>query len=339
MLKSILISTLLFFFFLLSAQKEDKLIVSFYNVENLFDTIDQPDVMDEEFTPDSEKEWNSEKYSKKIEDLAKVLNSIDNKELPAIIGLAEIENRSVLEDLINSKDLKKGNYGIVHQDSPDIRGIDVAILYRKDKVKVLDQEAIPVALPFDTSFKTRDILYVKFRLPDGKDLNVFANHWSSRRGGMKESEPRRMYSGVAVRRKIDLLLSRDIDSRFLIMGDFNDEPTNKSIMSILMATNKKKNIGTGDLYNLFYDQHNEGNVGSYNYRNEWNMLDQIIVSYNLINRMNGFSCDYTSGRIFREDWMMYTDEKGDVSPNRTYGGNNYYGGISDHLPVYVEFSF
>jgi predicted extracellular nuclease len=339
MVKSILVITLIFTFYTLTAQKEEKLIVSFYNVENLFDTIDQPDVLDEEFTPESEKKWNTEKYSKKIEDIAKVLSSIDNKELPSIIGLAEIENRTVLEDLINTKYLQKANYGIVHQDSPDIRGIDVAILYRKDKVKVLDHEAIPVKLPFDTAFKTRDILYVKFRLADGQDLNVFVNHWSSRREGMKESEPRRMYSGVAVRRKFDLLLSRDIESRFLIMGDFNDEPTNKSIMSILMATNKKKNIGTGDLYNLFYDQHNNDNIGSYNYRNEWNMLDQIIVSYNLINRMNSFSCDYASGKIFKEDWMMYSNEKGEESPNRTYGGPNYYGGVSDHLPVYVEFNF
>lgn len=339
MIKSISLVSLLFFFSMVSAQKENKLIVGFYNVENLFDTIDQPDVIDEEFTPESEKNWNTAKYEKKISDLARVISSMDKKELPSIIGLAEIENRSVLEDLTRTKDLEKGNYGIIHFDSPDARGIDVAILYRKDKVKVLDSEALPVRLPYDTAFKTRDILYAKFRLSDGKELNVFANHWSSRRGGMKESEPKRMYCGVTVRRKIDLLLSKDINSRFLIMGDFNDEPSNKSIMSILMATNKKKNIATGDLYNLFYDRHNNGDIGSYSYKNEWNMLDQIIVSYNLINRMDGFSCDFDSGKIFKEDWMMYTNDKGEVSPNRSYGGPNYYGGVSDHLPVYVEFSF
>jgi len=333
---------ILFFFFNIQAftqKKTENLIVCFYNVENLFDTIDQPVLLDEEFTPDSKKNWNTTKYFKKLDNVARVLSSMSNDKLPDIIGLSEVENISVLEDLIEMPGLKAGNYGIVHEESPDVRGIDVALLYNRNTVKVRNHEVIPVKLPFDTTFRTRDILYIHLEANDKNDIHVFVNHWSSRRGGEKASEPKRLYSAVALRRKIDILLSKDSQSRFIIMGDFNDEPTNKSLNSILMAGNKRKNFGKGDLYNLYYDKHNLHNEGSYNYRGSWNMLDQIIVSYNLIDRMNSLSCDYSSGEIFQQDWMMYETNEGIKVPSRTYGGDNYYGGISDHLPVYVVFTY
>ena len=311
--------------------------IIFYNVENLFDTEDDPLTMDEEFTPESEKKWNKEKYQKKLEDLSKVLISVYPDELPEIIGLAEVENCKVLEDLKSTAYLKKGNYEIVHSDGPDERGIDVALLYRKDAIKQVTYEHLPVSFPFDSIDVTRDILYVKGSAEDGKDFHFFVNHWSSRSGGMVESEPKRMQCAVTLRKKIDYVLCHESDPRIVIMGDFNDEPTNKSIMNILLATNKRKNIGTGDLFNLFYDRHNSGNVGSYNYKGTWNMLDQIIVSYNLINTKGLYSCNYQDGIIFSEDWMMYQNEDGQKVPSRTYGGPNYYGGISDHLPVSIRF--
>ncbi|MBE0653530.1 MAG: hypothetical protein IH594_07015 [Bacteroidales bacterium] len=328
------------FFATCSAQKKNQQTFStvFYNVENLFDTVDDPLTMDEEFTPQSEKKWDAQKYRKKLDDLARVLSRIFADELPEVIGLAEVENRTVLEDLVNTSDLKKGGYQIIHADSPDQRGIDVALLYRKDELKDVYYETIQISFPFDSSETTRDILYVRGRAPDGKDLHVFVNHWSSRRDGMKESEPKRMYSAASLRRKIDLLLSQESDPRIIIMGDFNDEPTNRSVMSGLLAGNKRKNTGTGDLYNLFYDQHNLENKGTYYFRGTWNMLDQIMVSYNLVNVPGYYSCDYQDGAIFSEDWMMYENQDGLKVPNRTYGGPNYYGGVSDHWPIVVRFS-
>lgn len=314
---------------------KDQLNIVFYNVENLFDTIDNALTADEEFTPESEKEWNSIRYKKKLEDIASVLAAGNKQELPEFIGLAEVENREVLEDLLATKVFQKNEYGIAHKDSPDARGIDVALLYRKDEFKSVSYETIMVNFPFDSGLTTRDILHVKGRIGDGEDIHFFINHWSSRSGGMKETEPKRMYCAVALRRKIDILIAQENNPRIVVMGDFNDEPTNKSLMNILQATNKLKNISMGDLYNLYYDQHNLGLAGSYYYRGDWNMLDQIIVSYNLINREGRYSCDYSDGKIIMEDWMMYKNQDGIMVPNRTYGGPNYYGGISDHLPVYL----
>ncbi|MCB8999102.1 MAG: hypothetical protein H6540_03395 [Bacteroidales bacterium] len=310
-------------------------IIMSYNVENLFDTIDTPGFDDVEFTPSSKKNWNTEKYTKKINDLAKVISSVSKDKLPEIVGLVEVENRKVIEDLIKTDALKSGNYGIVHEESPDTRGIDVALIYRKDRFTYEGHVKIPVPFPFDSTLTTRDILYVYGKAPDGKELHFFVNHWSSRGGGERETEQKRMYCAVALRRNLDLLLSRDSQARIVIMGDFNDEPTNRSIMSVLQASDKRKNIGVGEFYNLMYDKHNLTEEGSYFYRGNWNMIDQIIISQNLLNVSSGFGCSYDSGQILKQDWMLYKAKNGEVSPNRSYGGDNYYGGISDHLPVYV----
>jgi len=330
-----LIFLLILHFNLQAQNKSDDFVIMFYNTENLFDTIDSKDTEDTEFTPGSEKHWNSERYQKKIENIAHVIAAVGDKSLPDIVGLAEIENKQVLEDLIGTDYLKKGNYGIVHEDSPDERGIDVALLYRKDRFDFGGYEKIPVSFPFDSLMTTRDILRVYGKLPDGEEINFYVNHWSSRYGGQKETEAKRMYCAVALRRSVDMLLTRDANAKIVIMGDFNDEPTNKSIMNVLQATNKRKNISVGEFYNLMYDKHNLSDTGSYYYRGSWNMLDQIMVTRNLLTNTSGYHCNYDSGKIFSEDWMMYTNKNGEVSPNRTYGGSNYFGGYSDHLPVYL----
>lgn len=312
--------------------------ILFYNVENLFDTIDNPEFKDEEFTPEGDKNWNTERYNKKINDLAHTIVSCNKKELPEIIGLAEVENKNVLKDLINSDLLKQGNYTIIHEEGKDFRGIDVALLYRKDDLKSVSHNTISIKFPFDSTLTTRDILHVKGKTKDGKEIHFFVNHWSSRIGGQKKTEPKRLYAAVALRRQLDLILAQEADPRIVIMGDFNDEPTNRSILNVLMAGNKLKNIGNGDLYNLFYNRHNTGNIGSYNYKDNWNMLDQIIISYNLIDNKDYYSCDINSANILKEDFMMYKNKSGLMVPSRSYGGPNYYGGISDHFPVYVKFS-
>ena len=309
--------------------------IVFYNTENLFDYGDDPFIQDEDFTPDSEKNWDKEKYLKKIEDISKVLSSIGKKDLPAIIGLAEVENKKVLIDMINTNNLCKGNYGIVHYDSPDKRGIDVAILYRKDLFNVESHKSIPINFPRDTIL-TRDILMVKGKTNDSENLFVFVNHWKSRSGGMAVTENKRNYSAVILRKAVDSILNFEPKAKIVILGDFNDEPTNRSIHQILQANNKRKNRNQRDLYNLMYDMHNLNDSGSYHYSGSWNMLDQIIISQALLDPRQGYFTDFEGGEIFNEEWILYYNSKaGTWTPNKTYGGNTYFGGISDHLPVYV----
>jgi predicted extracellular nuclease len=310
--------------------------VVFYNVENLFDTADDPATEDDEFTPGSRLVWNQEKYEKKLNDLAHVLCSINPSELPEIIGLAEVENDKVLRDLTMTKQLKAGNYSIIHFDSPDVRGIDVALLYRPDEFTATDSKAIPVIFPFDSTETTRDILYVSGKTKNNEILYFFVNHWKSRSEGVQETEPRRIYTAITLRKEIDLIMNKDPNAKIIVMGDLNDEPTNRSIHEMLMANNKRKNTSPRELYNLMYDIHNIGNSGSYFFRGTWNMLDNLIVSQSLLNDKSGYHTDYEGGKIFKQDWMLYGDEKYKESvPNRTYGGPQYYGGISDHLPIYV----
>ena len=337
MKKVILLSLYIAIFGMLSGQHKDlAFTVAFYNVENLFDLVDHPETQDEEFTPESEKAWDMEKYEKKLDDLSSVIQAINKDELPEIIGLCEVENKKVLDDLIQTKILKKGEYGIVHYESPDLRGIDCALLYRMQEFNVISSRSIPVSFPFDSAETTRDILYVEGRTRDNERLHFFVNHWSSRRGGEKETEPKRIFCAIALRKEVDALLNKDPEARIIIMGDLNDEPTNRSVFEMLLANNKRKNAGDRELFNLMYDMHNMDGAGSYNYRGTWNMLDQIIVSKAVINNRAGLHCDYESGRILKEEFMMYLQEENQqYVPNRTYGGPEYYGGISDHFPVYV----
>jgi predicted extracellular nuclease len=310
--------------------------VVFYNVENLFDTINDPLTQDDEFTPDSEKNWNTERYRKKLEDISKVLSSINNKELPEIIGLCEIENRKVLQDLIKTGKLKKEEYGIVHEESPDIRGIDVALLYRKDEFDYISHKRIPVIFRFDSTLKTRDILYVKGKTTGSDIFHIFVNHWSSRTESQQQTERKRIFSAVTLRKSVDSIFNFEPEAKIIIIGDFNDEPTNMSLFSILNATNKQKNAGPRDLYNLMYDKHNFENSGTYSYKGNWNMLDNLIVSKSLITDKKNYHIDYNGGKIYRESWIMYDNPKiGELTPNKTYAGNIYFGGVSDHLPVYM----
>lgn len=336
-----LITFIVFISISVSAQRRNKpFIVMSYNVENLFDTIDAPDFEDEEYTPVGSKTWTGERYEKKLSDLARVIMSLPEKELPAIIGLVEVENRKVLEDLINIRGLNRGGYRIVHDENEDPRGIECALLYREDFFRYRSHEYIPIQDQMDPEYKYRGILHVIGEAPDGSTLHLFVNHWKSRSGGTEKTERQRMITAITLRRQLDQLLARESNFRVIMMGDFNDEPTNKSINDVLHASNKRKNFGFGDYYNLFYDLHNIKDRGTYNYRGTWNMLDQIIVSYNLLNQARGLSTGFESGRILSEEWMLYNSEQyGLMLPNSTYGGPNYYGGPSDHLPVYVIFNY
>jgi len=314
---------------------ENDFTVVFYNTENLFDTKDDPAVYDEEYTPTGSKEWTLKRYQKKVNNIAKVVSSADPEGLPEIIGLAEVENKAVLKSLLGTKHFSGGYYGIVHEDSPDMRGIDVALLYKADAFNLMHDEFIPVQFPFDPESKVRDILYAKGVA--GQDtMHFFVNHWKSRSGGREETEEKRVFSARILKSKIDSILNKNSDAKIIAMGDFNDEPTNKSLSKILGAKNPDKATAEKRLYNLLYPKDKQGK-GTYNYQSEWFMLDNLIVSSAC---MKG--ADYTISqedvRIFDPPWVLYDHPKAGMEvPNRTYGGDNYFGGISDHLAIYGIF--
>lgn len=321
------------------AVKDNSLMFAFYNVENLFDTEDDPNTDDNDFLPESEKEWTPERYNKKLNDLSKVLAALREGQLPAFIGMAEIENKTVLQDLAATEALEPGNYDVIHEDSPDARGIDVALLYSKDAFTYLSHSSLPIEYPFAPDSKGRNTLYVKGLAVSGDTLHIFVNHWKSRRGGTAETEPKRVYSAEIVRNAVDSLLALNPNAKIIIAGDLNDTPTDKSVFETLRAANTKENAQPGDLYNLMYDRAMAGE-GTHNYRGEWSVLDHLIVSQALLNSGSGLSTTFEGGQIYREDWILYENpNNGNKSPNRTYGGPNYYGGYSDHLPVFVVFTF
>lgn len=305
-----------------------------YNVENLFDTINDPTINDEDFTPEGDLKWTSKRYGKKLNDLAKVLAATDKQNLPAIITLVEVENQAVLIDLVNTEPLKQGNYKIVHYDSPDARGIDVALLYRSDFIQVLESNKIGIKYPFENDKETRDILHVK-TLWEGTDtLHFFVNHWNSRREGNEITEPRRVFAAGVLRSKVDSLQKSNNQCKIIITGDFNDTPTDKSLDQILLAK-ENTSSNNAELHNTLYKKA-LNREGSYNYKNDWTMLDNIIVSQALINTQKGWSAEAHSGQIFSDDWIMYENPKaGTKVPNKTYGGKSYFGGYSDHLPVFL----
>ncbi|MGF7139477.1 endonuclease/exonuclease/phosphatase family protein [Roseimarinus sediminis] len=306
--------------------------VAFYNVENLFDTIDTPGKIDEEFLPSSYREWNSERYDKKLDDLSRVIHAIDSVNLPVILGVCEIENGSVLTDLAKQSRLAKANYQVVWEDGPDVRGIDCALLYNPQAFELVAHESLPVVNPLEPGFLTRDILYVKGML-DKELFHFFVNHWPSRRGGEAASEPNRVLAAQVLRNKVDEIFEADSMANIIIMGDMNDEPDNMSLSDVLMALPNDADVENRQLLNLMYDDMLDGK-GSYNYRGDWNMIDNMVVSCSLVNKEKGLSTSTDDGTVFHLPFMEFVNDKGEMSPNRTYG-RTYYGGISDHFPIYM----
>ncbi len=311
----------------------NELTIVFYNVENLFDTIDAPNKIDEEFLPNGSKEWDSERYFKKVNDLSRVIYSIDSVKLPAIIGVCEIENDLVLIDLVKTNSLNKANYQIVWNDSPDERGIDCAFLYNPKYFRLLQKEFIPIVHPTDTALITRDIVYVKGLI--GEEIfHFFVNHWPSRRTGQEESEKDRIFVAQVLRSYVDRIFASDINANILIMGDMNDEPTNISISSVLKAQSTMQPVENNQLVNLMYNEAVDGQ-GSYFYRSQWDMIDNLIVSSNVVRKSKGYKTTLDDGKIFHLPFMEFINDKGEMSPNRTYG-RSYFGGVSDHFPIYMK---
>ena len=310
--------------------RHDLQTVAFYNVENLFDIFDDSRTYDNDFTPINVKKWTPKRYEDKLHKLGFAISNIGKKETgkhPALVGLAEVENAKVIKDLIASRNLENCNYNYVHYDSLDERGIDVALLYNTTAFKVLRSEIFKIKLTNEDGEPdyTRDILLVTGIL-DGEKIHVLVNHWSSRREGEKISEPKRMASSNKVTEIITSLRLENTDSKIVVIGDFNDNPSNNSIKSMVENSN---------LYNPMETLRSFSRGTTYHNR-QWNLFDQIIISTNFfINSTTQF--EFETANIFDEDYLKIFKGKFKGAPFRTYAGKKYNGGYSDHFPVYAIF--
>lgn len=310
-----------------------KITVAFYNLENLFDTENDPTIDDEEFLPDGKNKWDADRYQHKLDNMAKVIDKLGDEDGPEILGVCEVENKKVMVDLIGTEKLRNKNYDVVHVNSPDARGIDVGFFYKKDVFKYLSHRALRVSFASEPDFKTRDILMVKGLIK--KDtVYFFVNHWPSRRGG-EASVAKRQAAAARARGVIDTILARTPDAKILLMGDFNDEPTDVSITETLKASGEFDKLQNGQLFNEMYAIKKAGR-GSHEYKNEWNALDQLIVSQGFIGKAKGLKVVKESANIYEADFLKQDSGKFKGSPFRTYAGAKYLGGYSDHMPVYLH---
>lgn len=334
-ISALYISLLIFSCF--KAQAQENFRAMFYNVENLFDTIKSPNINDKDFTPDGVLHWNSKRYNKKIKDLSKAIMGVGGEFPPAIIGLCEVENKNVIIDLVNSPILKNDDYRYVITNSKDPRGSNIAFLYQRDQFKYITRKSHRPNLSM--GFKTRDILQVTGEIVSGDTLDVFLAHFPSRVKGEKMSEPSRREVAKLLRKKIDKVMSERENPNIIVMGDFNDYPTNNSLkldLKTKRVDETKNKWLSNELYNMFEDKDNE-EIKSYKYQGEWGYLDQIIVNGNLLDDKSTCFTKAIDGRVYSSNYLLDYDEKyGGYKPFRTYSGWKYLGGTSDHLPVYID---
>lgn len=307
--------------------------VMFYNAENFFDTKDDTLKSDEEFLPGGPRNWNDYRFWKKVNNLASVIISVGGWEPPAVVALCEVENRNALNALFYGSGLKKFNYDIVHIESPDVRGIDVALAYQSKKLSLISKHAITVDLGELSSRPTRDILHAKMKTLNGDTIHFFVNHWPSRWGGEEATRPKRIAAARVLRQVVDSLHRLPTQQNIIIMGDFNDGPENESIHETLGA----RDSSSGNyLVNLMTPYLNT-NKGTHFYKEntgaEWHLLDQLIVSRPMI--AEGGLKTSTKAHIFDADFLL-TEENGIRRTYRTFLGFKFIGGYSDHLPIFID---
>ena len=313
--------------------------IAFYNLENLFDFEDDPLTFDDDRTPEGKDHWTEEIYLAKLKNMATVISEIGasvSGTVPTIIGVCEIENRRVLEDLINQDPLLKSDYGIIQFDSPDRRGIDVALLYRK-KLFIPTQYSAHELFLYDNDepskrIFTRDQLLVSGML-DGEKIHFIINHWPSRRGGETKSRPKRIKAAKLTKHLSDSLFVEDPYSKIIIMGDFNDDPTSPSIKKHLKASGKIKGLDIKEVFNPMEKIHKKG-VGTLAWRDNWNLFDQIMISSELV-KTDYDSYQYYKSGIFNESYLTVQKGRYKGYPFRSFVNGGYTGGYSDHYPVYL----
>ena len=306
--------------------KENNFVIAFYNLENFFDTHDDPHTLDDDFTPSGRKEWSESRFRKKSKKLARTISLIGgdySSEVPVLVGVAEVENKLALDSILNTKSLEEVNYDYVHFESPDERGIDTALIYHKSHFEVLDAETIPLMLTNGNGDRdyTRDILYVHGKLHQ-EEIHVFVNHWPSRRDGSDETKHKRIKAAETVLAKIETLPAENPNC--IVMGDFNDDPNSESIQRI-MASEQFVN----PMQQLLSPK-----SGSANYKGQWSLFDQIIISHSFLNFEKG-THSFKKAKIFAPKFLKEWKGKYKGNPFRTFVGKKYLGGYSDHFPVYI----
>lgn len=313
--------------------------VAFYNVENLFDTIDDPDILDDDYTPEGRNQYTASNYYHKIENIASVISSMGAdiaKSSPVILGLAEIENLKVLEDLVKSEQIINEEYQIIHYDSPDRRGIDVALIYKQAHFSPIHHEKIELRIWDEKGARifTRDILWVS-GIMDDEVIHLIINHWPSRRGGRSRSEPKRMKAAYMVRHTISKIYQEYPDAKIIIMGDFNDDPINKSIKEVLLGSLDSSKTAVQHFFNPMEKMFKKG-LNSLAYRDGLNLFDQVLLSKNLLRTEKSTGkLTFFKARIYNPENLSAQKGKYKGYPYRSFENNKYVGGYSDHYPVYI----
>lgn len=336
-LSTLIVACLIYFTSFGQEQQYKVAAIGFYNFENLFDTLDTPDKFDTEFTPSGNNKYNTAVYQEKLGNLSKVVSELGTELSPdgvALLGVAEIENRQVLEDFVKQPAIKDRNYGIIHYESPDFRGIDVALLYQPKYFSPTSSKAVPLLIYNDDGSPrvTRDILLVSGNF-DGEPMHILVNHWPSRRGGESATQPYRNAGAKICKEIADSLTQENPYAKIILMGDLNDDPTSPSVKKVLQAqryTNKTPKKG---FFNPMYELFKRG-FGSNAYRDAWSLFDQIIVSQGLLSKKAG-GYRYHKAFVHNENYLIQKNGRYKGYPYRTFSFGNYIGGYSDHLPVYV----
>lgn len=309
--------------------------IMFYNCENFFDTQNDPNKNDESFLPEGDHHWTPDKYWEKAKQIAKVITAVGGWDPPGIVGFCEVENAKVLEDLTKHTPLSELHYNFIHFESGDFRGIDVAMLYRKEDFVPLFSR--PLRINFKEGKPSRDILYVKGVTSKKDTLHVFVNHWPSKFGGEMESEPKRLFVGNFLKQVTDSIFTTNALANIIIMGDLNDGPENNSVAEALNAKIKYEYLLNSELYNLSYYLHYKKGMGSHKFQGEWSIIDNLIVSGALLGKKNSIYTTPDDAHIFNAPFLMEKDEREfGFKPYRTYLGMTYIGGFSDHLPTYLD---
>lgn len=314
-------------------------VIGFYNLENFYDTLDNPMVSDEEFLPSGPRNYTGTVYKDKVLHLATVISEMAtsiNTDGPALLGVAEVENDTVLNDLVHHPLLLKRGYKIVHYDSKDARGVDVGLLYNPKYFTVEKSDKLFVQLPGGTkdAYYTRDILWVKGSL-DGEAVHVYVNHWPSRSGGEERSAPARNAAAQVCRNHMDSILKIEPNAKFVVMGDLNDDPNNESVAKVINAKGKANDVRKGGMFNPWMDLYKKG-IGTLAYQDAWGLFDQILISYPWLSKdQKGYF--FYQQHIFNKEYMVENIGRYKGYPMRTWDGNRYRGGYSDHFPTYLVF--
>lgn len=338
-MKRIFLFSVLLMLFVLPMSAQDKqthIRVAFWNMENFFDPFVDSTRAYNEFTSEGMQHWTKSRFYTKRNNMYKAILAMSENRPIGIMGLCEVENEFVLNSLFGLTPLKKHNYRWVHYEGPDRRGIDPAIVYSKDWFTLVESATIPYYNPDDTAYHSRDILYVKFIDNEDDTIHIFVNHWPSRYSGELETVGSRACAAAILRSKVDSICEVVPNAKIIIMGDLNDCPSDPSVHDVLKARGAS-DIEETALHNLFADKEGLGFEGTLKHQSDWQIFDQIIVTPAVIDAPSGLKYKDESARIFWTDFMLQDDDTYHGKKLfRTYIGPRYFGGFSDHLPVFID---